>query len=110
MMIVTTIPIFGTLAVFWESRDPAPEPCQADIITPILQVLKRRLREMKWLDPNCILLSNGASTQTQHRQCRSPCSEPGNFRLCHFHLEPPLVGGLSTVHVSPAPRPSYNSG
>ena len=93
MMTVTTIPIFGTLAVFWVlgiiSRDPAPEPCQAGIITPILQVLKKKLREMKRLDPNCILLSNGASIQIQHRQCQSPCSELGNFRLAIFILNLP---------------------
>lgn len=46
--------------LMWSHR----RPCGADIIMPILQMLKRRLREMQWLDPHCILLRSGTSIQT----------------------------------------------
>ena len=61
MTLVTAIPIFGTLAVFWVlgnglrspatvSGPPAAEQAEDDINVPSLQMLTRRLREAKWLD------------------------------------------------------------
>lgn len=105
LMTVTTVPIFGMLEVSQEltiiSYDPATDPCGADIIIPIMQKLKRKLRERKWLDPNCIPLSSGASVQTQQHRPQSPCSKPGNCRLCRFHLRSPPV---KYSHIPMCPR------
>ena len=52
-------------SVIYFNRSDLKNKKQIDMNSlPILQMLKRRLREMRRLDPHCILLRSGTSIQT----------------------------------------------
>lgn len=64
MTTVTTIPTLVTCCVLGAQESSRVTPPQNPVGQILLEMLKRRLKEMKWLDPDCTLVHSGASIQT----------------------------------------------